>query len=203
MKPGDHLVVPLFLGLTHHGIYIGRGRVVHWDSGVRGRVGLFTLLCGPTKARIRETSLGRFTSGCRSRVRRYRLSLDRETVVARARARVGEQGYDLLVNNCEQLATWCKTGRHSSCQVHAARRRAVLAAGLTLGVLVGHAVGSMTGSVAATCLGLLVWVCGVWLRGHILRSVGDASCVAYLGGTMSVGRSRAFGSSPSNFSHSP
>jgi hypothetical protein len=169
MKPGDHLVVPLFLGLTHHGVYVGGGRVVHWDSGVRGRVGLFALICGPTKARIRETSLARFASGNRPRVRRYRLSLDGETVAARAQARVGERGYDLFVNNCEQLATWCKTGRHSSRQVHAACRRAALAAVLTVGVLVGHAVGNMTGSVAATSLGLLVWATGVWLRGLILQ----------------------------------
>lgn len=167
MKPGDHLVVPLFAGLTHHGIYLGNGRVVHWDSGLPGRVGLFALLFGPTKARIRETSLNRFSSGRRPRIRRYRLCLDGATVVARARARIGEQGYDLFVNNCEQLATWCKKGRHSSRQVHGARRRALLAAGLTLVALVGHTAGSMTGSVAATCLGLLVWAGGAWVRGYV------------------------------------
>ena len=117
MKPGDHLVVPLFFGLTHHGICVGPRRVVHWDSGIAGRVGLLSLLLGPTKARVRETSLLRFASGGRVRVRRYRLALDADTVVARARARVGERGYHLLTNNCEHFAEWSRFGVSRSPQI--------------------------------------------------------------------------------------
>ena len=32
-------------------------------------------------------------------------------------SRIGEQRYNLLFNNCEHFATWCKTGRHRSEQV--------------------------------------------------------------------------------------
>ena len=32
-------------------------------------------------------------------------------------SRIGEQRYNLLYNNCEHFATWCKTGRHRSEQV--------------------------------------------------------------------------------------
>jgi hypothetical protein len=31
--------------------------------------------------------------------------------------RIGEQNYNLLFNNCEHFANWCKTGRHRSGQV--------------------------------------------------------------------------------------
>jgi hypothetical protein len=31
--------------------------------------------------------------------------------------RIGEQNYNLLFNNCEHFAHWCKTGRHRSNQV--------------------------------------------------------------------------------------
>jgi hypothetical protein len=31
--------------------------------------------------------------------------------------RLGEQNYNLLFNNCEHFAHWCKTGRHRSSQV--------------------------------------------------------------------------------------
>ena len=31
--------------------------------------------------------------------------------------RLGEQDYNLLFNNCEHFANWCKTGRHRSSQV--------------------------------------------------------------------------------------
>ena len=35
----------------------------------------------------------------------------------RAMGRLGEQRYNLLFNNCEHFAHWCKTGRHRSSQV--------------------------------------------------------------------------------------
>jgi exonuclease VII large subunit len=35
----------------------------------------------------------------------------------RAMGRLGEQNYNLLFNNCEHFAHWCKTGRHRSAQV--------------------------------------------------------------------------------------
>jgi len=35
----------------------------------------------------------------------------------RAMSRLGEQNYNLLFNNCEHFAHWCKTGRHRSEQV--------------------------------------------------------------------------------------
>ena len=42
----------------------------------------------------------------------------------RAMGRIGEQNYNLLFNNCEHFATWCKTGRHRSDQVNSVLERA-------------------------------------------------------------------------------
>ena len=40
-------------------------------------------------------------------------------------SRIGEQDYNLLFNNCEHFATWCKTGRHRSSQIDSAVERAL------------------------------------------------------------------------------
>ena len=44
--------------------------------------------------------------------------LDPETVVSRAKSRLGERKYNLLTNNCEHFALWCKTEISSSEQVN-------------------------------------------------------------------------------------
>lgn len=46
----------------------------------------------------------------------YHIYTPRSTV-ARARRRIGEKSYDLLENNCEHFALWCKTGIAESQQV--------------------------------------------------------------------------------------
>ena len=46
----------------------------------------------------------------------YRIYLPQETV-NRAISRVGEDKYNLLFNNCEHFAIWCKTGVSESYQV--------------------------------------------------------------------------------------
>jgi len=40
--------------------------------------------------------------------------------------RLGEQNYNLLFNNCEHFAHWCKTGRHRSAQVESLLPTALL-----------------------------------------------------------------------------
>lgn len=39
-----------------------------------------------------------------------------EETVMRARSKLGERGYNLLLNNCEHFALWCKTGIAQSAQ---------------------------------------------------------------------------------------
>lgn len=47
----------------------------------------------------------------------YHLYTPEETV-ARAKERIGERNYDLVENNCEHFALWCKTGISESRQVN-------------------------------------------------------------------------------------
>jgi hypothetical protein len=102
-----HLVSERF-GYKHHGIYVGAGRVVHYSGFAYG------LRAGP----VEETSLERFACGRPLSVFHHaRPRFDRAEVIARARARIGENAYRLLSNNCEHLCRWCVLGEARSSQV--------------------------------------------------------------------------------------
>ena len=106
---GSHLVTPR-VGFAHHGIYVGCGRVVHYGAFVHG------LHRGP----VEEVPLTRFTHGHTLWVRPVAAHFDREEVIRRARARIGENSYRLLSNNCEHFCEWCLRGKHRSEQVERA-----------------------------------------------------------------------------------
>jgi hypothetical protein len=104
---GAHVVTPR-RGYTHHGIYVGGGRVVQYGGlslGLRG---------GP----VEEVTLLQFSQGRPIWVRvpgsRW---FDGPEVVRRARLRLGENRYNVLTNNCEHFCEWCVRGEHRSYQV--------------------------------------------------------------------------------------
>ena len=106
---GAHMLTPR-RGYSHHGIYVGRGRIVHYSGLSRG-------LCrGP----VEEVSLSQFSRG-----RPIWICLEDtnganpEEVVRRARLRVGENHYRILTNNCEHFCEWCIRGEPRSYQVDA------------------------------------------------------------------------------------
>ena len=106
---------------AHHGIHVGEGRVVHYRGLSRG------WRAGP----VEEVSLAEFSRGRPIRVRSHDGGYSIETVVARARSRLGEDGYRLLSNNCEHFCEWCAHGRNRSLQIEqwlARPRRMLLAA---------------------------------------------------------------------------
>jgi len=104
--PGAQLVVR-YSSYSHHGIYAGGGRVIHYAGWIRGRRGL-----------IEEIPLREFTEG-----RKFKVSLSPPDVISgrdvvrRARSRLGERCYDLLENNCEHFCTWCQLGEARSVQI--------------------------------------------------------------------------------------
>jgi len=104
--PGAQLVVR-YSSYSHHGIYAGGGRVIHYAGWIRGRRGL-----------IEEVPLDEFTEG-----REFTVNLSPPDliggleVVRRARSRLGERCYDLLENNCEHFCTWCQLGVARSVQI--------------------------------------------------------------------------------------
>ena len=126
---GSHLVTARTL-YSHHGIYVGNGRVIHYAGPSHG-------LCrGP----VEDVSLEYFAHGRGIRVRHDRPRFDRREVVARARSRLGERSYRILTNNCEHFCEWCLNGASRSSQVErwlsGARRFACALLG-TLGLAAG------------------------------------------------------------------
>jgi hypothetical protein len=101
-------------GYTHHGIYVGDGKVVHYAGLSRG------WRPGP----VEEISLTEFARGRLVRIRRpIRPRFDRSDVVARARSRLGEDRYRILSNNCEHFCEWCVCGESRSPQIELWRTR--------------------------------------------------------------------------------
>lgn len=95
-------------GYVHHGIYAGNGEVVHY-AGFKG-----FLRCGP----VERTTLADFADGCGFRLARAaQARYSASEIVRRAKARLGEDDYRLLTNNCEHFCTWCLTGESRSEQV--------------------------------------------------------------------------------------
>jgi Lecithin retinol acyltransferase len=104
---GAHLVTPRF-AYEHHGVYVGRGKVVHYAAFAKH------WRCGP----VEETSLTRFADRHPVWVRPAREGgLECAEIVRRARTRLGENRYRFFSNNCEHLSEWCVNGEHRSLQV--------------------------------------------------------------------------------------
>jgi len=104
MSAADHLQVPRQHGLfLHHGIDLGDGSVAHYLEG----------------REILRSPLADFSRGEPVAVVPYAAGdcSPAGVTLRRAMGRLGEQNYNLLFNNCEHFAHWCKTGRHRSAQV--------------------------------------------------------------------------------------
>ena len=104
MAAADHLQVPRQHGLfNHHGIDLGDGTVAHYLEGRE-------ILRSPVEefSRGQPLSVVAYPEGSCSAP---------GVTLRRAMGRLGEQNYNLLFNNCEHFAHWCKTGRHRSEQV--------------------------------------------------------------------------------------
>jgi hypothetical protein len=106
---GAHIVTRRH-GYTHHGIYVGVGKVVHYAGLSRG------LRRGP----VEEISLSGFAAGHPvSVVSAVLPKFEGPEVVRRARSRIGEDSYRLLTNNCEHFCEWCLRGQQRSYQIDA------------------------------------------------------------------------------------
>jgi hypothetical protein len=108
MKKGDHLVSSR-LGYSHHGLYVGEGRVVHY-AGFHD---------GLNKGTIEETSLEEFAQSEEVKVLSSKLRVyDRQESVSRAYESIGEGSYNIVFNNCEHFVNWCIYGVKFSKQVN-------------------------------------------------------------------------------------
>jgi hypothetical protein len=107
MARGDQIYVYReFLNLQgvyeHHGIDCGDGTVIHYRK--------------PSET-VECTSLATFSKGNKVYVKNYTTNFIPDVVVQRAKSKLGEKKYNLLSNNCEHFATWCKTGITDSRQI--------------------------------------------------------------------------------------
>ena len=109
MATADHLQVPRRHGLfNHHGIDLGDGTVAHYLEG----------------REILRSPVSEFSQGEVLSVMDHADASPAGVTLRRAMSRLGEQNYNMLFNNCEHFATWCKTGRHRSEQVDSVIDRA-------------------------------------------------------------------------------
>jgi hypothetical protein len=107
LSPGAHVVSPR-TGYTHHGIYVGGGRVVHYRGFERG------LRIGP----IETASVEQFARGRPLRVLEADAPhFEASAIVQRAMSRIGEDRYHVLTNNCEHFCEWCVHAEQRSYQV--------------------------------------------------------------------------------------
>jgi len=122
INPGDILCVNRGL-YKHYGIYIGNSKVVHYAAS-DGDFGI--------NVSVHKTTLRKFEDGGVAQV--VKLSgigkpakqFSPEETVRRAQSRIGEKNYNLLFNNCEHFALWCKTGMNKSGQVEKAAGTVIL-----------------------------------------------------------------------------
>jgi len=88
----------------HYGIDCGDGTVIHYRK--------------PSEV-IEQTSFATFSRGNPVYVAEYSEGFGYipDVVLERAKSRLREQEYNLLSNNCEHFASWCKTGISDSKQI--------------------------------------------------------------------------------------
>ena len=140
-KIGDHIFVDRsVLGIKlyeHHGIYVGDDMVVHYNGLARGIV--FEKSCFEeilsnvvpldkrNIAKVEMTSLEEFASGDTWQIKEYaNAPFSGQEVALRAKERIGEQKYNLLINNCEHFCSECIFGEHVSEQVQNAKQNSAI-----------------------------------------------------------------------------
>lgn len=102
----------------HHGIYATDKSVYHFAPPGN------TDTLDPSAARIIETSLDDFLKGGTIEVRVYteeeqKRKRSPKEIITCAKAHLGEEGYDIVSNNCEHFSNLCAFGSKESNQVEA------------------------------------------------------------------------------------
>ena len=89
---GDHIYV-YRIGYSHHGIYDGAGYVYEYQDGI-----------------VTINDLDTFSKGAQVYIYDEKALYSPNEIVARAQSRLGENEYNLIYNNCQNFATWCRCG---------------------------------------------------------------------------------------------
>ena len=141
LKIGDHVFVDRsVLGIKlyeHHGIYVGDDMVVHYNGLAHGIVlekSCFEEILSNVVpldkrniAKVEMTSLEEFASGDVLQVKKHAdAPFSGQEVTLRAKERIGEQKYNLIINNCEHFCNECVFGEHVSEQVQNVKQNSAI-----------------------------------------------------------------------------
>ena len=106
-------ILKVFRGFYFHfGVYAGAGKVIHFTSNGENEM-------DADSADVMETSYERFAKGDVVQVDNgEEATFEPEEIVRRAKAAVGTMRgrYNLIHNNCEHFANWCRCGNPVSHQ---------------------------------------------------------------------------------------
>lgn len=91
-EKGDHIATYRTI-YSHHGIYDGDGGVYEYQD-----------------YKIIHRSLEEFADGDDLFIVHEYSPYSPDEIIRRAKSRLGEEDYNLIWNNCESFATWCRCG---------------------------------------------------------------------------------------------
>ena len=115
-SPGDIIYTDRGL-YKHYGVYVGSGQVIHF-AGPKGHE------INASMADIIKTPIPEFLKGGKLFIQpdRTKKPLLAYEIIQRAESAVGKcKGeYNLVINNCEHFANWCRYGKPVSKQVDSA-----------------------------------------------------------------------------------
>ncbi len=106
MNKGEHLRVNRGT-YYHHGIYVGDGYVIHFSGELLNKL----------NATILKTTITEFTNNDTLEIVIHKNCMPVSWTIETAHSCLGQQNYNLIFNNCEHFASYCKTGDKSSLQV--------------------------------------------------------------------------------------
>lgn len=140
LKAGDVIGVSRKGLYEHYAVYLGKGRVIHYSeegNDLDGTISVHEADISEFKKDSKSYFVVWFDNGIPYKIqsettflfkgsldhyngvdrRTKRKTFSAKETVARAKSRVGETEYNLITNNCEHFAMWCKTGVSESSQV--------------------------------------------------------------------------------------
>ncbi|XP_070578385.1 phospholipase A and acyltransferase 2-like [Ptychodera flava] len=115
---------------SHWGVYVGDGQVVHLtgeNDGIGDDIGnpqhVFSVWGKQfNKAKVKCENFWNIVYDCKAIINNDKdgsqSAASVEEIVERAFSSLGEIGYNVLWNNCEHFAKWCRYGKKESSQVN-------------------------------------------------------------------------------------
>lgn len=186
MQKGDHLISAR-VGYSHHGLCINHKQIIHYSGSSLGQ--------GQSGV-IEIVSLDEFCQGNGYTIQSYPFrTYSQEESVERAKSRLGEDWYNVLLNNCEHFVTWCIMGIHHSQQVSQmiaaiGLSKATLANPVTVGRMMADRVmipTVLTSSTAASTAGAGISSVGLVSAGLAAPAIAPLLATAAAGAVLGFG----------------